>query len=80
MIPTFDFKVPTELPGVDPKILDPRDTYANPAEWETKAEDLANRNFVKNFVKFTIANGVLNRFSGLLKRFSLFGRMPSADC
>ena len=52
MIPTFDFKVPTELPGVDPKILDPRDTYANPAEWETKAEDLANR-FVKNFVKFT---------------------------
>ena len=52
MIPTFDFKVPTELPGVDSKILDPRDTYANPAEWETKAEDLANR-FVKNFVKFT---------------------------
>ncbi len=52
MIPTFDFKVPTELPGVDPKILDPRDTYADAKEWETKAEDLANR-FVKNFVKFT---------------------------
>ena len=26
-IPYFDFVVPTELPGVDPKILDPRDTY-----------------------------------------------------
>ena len=52
MIPTFDFKVPTELPGVDPAILDPRDTYADPKQWETKAEDLANR-FVKNFVKFT---------------------------
>ncbi len=51
-IPTFDFKVPTQLPGVDPKILDPRDTYKNPREWETKAEDLANR-FVKNFAKFT---------------------------
>ncbi len=51
-IPMFDFKVPTQLPGVDPKILDPRDTYKNPKEWETKAEDLANR-FVKNFVKFT---------------------------
>ena len=28
-IPFFDFEVPTELPGVDPKILDPRDTYAD---------------------------------------------------
>ncbi len=32
-IPVFDFTVPTELPGVDPKILDPRDTYTDPAEW-----------------------------------------------
>ena len=52
MIPTFDFKVPTELPGVDPKILDPRDTYTEQGEWEKRAEDLAGR-FVKNFVKFT---------------------------
>ena len=29
VIPFFDFVVPTELPGVDPKILDPRDTYAD---------------------------------------------------
>ncbi len=28
-IPMFDFTVPTELPGVDPTILDPRDTYTN---------------------------------------------------
>ena len=32
-IPYFDFEVPTELPGVDPKILDPRDTYADASEW-----------------------------------------------
>ncbi|MCH5327839.1 MAG: phosphoenolpyruvate carboxykinase (ATP) [Coprobacter sp.] len=51
-IPFFDFVVPTELPGVDPKILDPRDTYANAAEWEEKAKDLAGR-FIKNFSKFT---------------------------
>ena len=50
-IPVFDFEVPTELPGVDPKILDPRDTYANPADWDNKAADLASR-FVKNFVKY----------------------------
>ena len=51
-IPFFDFVVPTELPGVDPKILDPRDTYADAPQWEEKAKDLAGR-FIKNFVKFT---------------------------
>ena len=51
-IPLFDLEVPTELPGVNPAILDPRDTYADVAEWEKKAEDLAGR-FIKNFVKYT---------------------------
>ncbi len=50
-IPYFDFEVPTSLPGVDSKILDPRDTYANPSEWDNKAKDLASR-FIKNFVKY----------------------------
>ena len=50
-IPVFNFEVPTELPGVDPAILDPRDTYADPKEWEAKADDLAER-FVKNFAKY----------------------------
>ncbi len=51
-IPMFNFEVPTELPGVDPAILDPRDTYADVSEWEAKAKDLAER-FNKNFVKYT---------------------------
>ena len=50
-IPFFDFEVPTELPGVDPAILDPRDTYASASEWEEKAKDLASR-FIKNFAKY----------------------------
>ena len=50
-IPVFDFEVPTELPGVDPKILDPRDTYSDAKVWDEKAQDLASR-FVKNFVKY----------------------------
>ena len=50
-IPYFNFEVPTELPGVDSKILDPRDTYADASEWETKAQDLADR-FIKNFKKY----------------------------
>ena len=51
-IPMFDFEVPTSLPNVNPDILDPRDTYADPAQWEEKAKDLAGR-FIKNFGKYT---------------------------
>ena len=50
-IPIFDFEVPTALPGVDPAILDPRDTYKDASEWDAKAKDLAGR-FVKNFKKY----------------------------
>lgn len=51
MIPYFNFEVPTSLPGVDPKILDPRDTYKDAADWDAKAKDLAGR-FIKNFFKY----------------------------
>ena len=51
-IPIFNFAVPTALPGVDPAILDPRDTYDCACKWEEKAKDLAAR-FVKNFGKYT---------------------------
>ena len=51
-IPYFNFVVPTELPNVDPNILDPRDTYECACKWEEKAKDLAGR-FIKNFAKFT---------------------------
>ncbi len=50
-IPFFNLEVPTELPGVDTNILDPRNTYADAAEWEKKAVDLASR-FQKNFAKY----------------------------
>ena len=52
VVPYFNLEVPTSLPGVDSKILDPRDTYADAAEWDAKAKDLAGR-FVKNFDKYT---------------------------
>ena len=51
VIPYFNLVVPTELKGVDTGILDPRDTYADVAQWEEKAKDLAGR-FIKNFVKY----------------------------
>ncbi|MEZ8825361.1 phosphoenolpyruvate carboxykinase (ATP) [Vibrio amylolyticus] len=51
-IPVFNLEVPTSLPGVDPSILDPRDTYTDPLQWESKAHDLAER-FINNFDKYT---------------------------
>jgi phosphoenolpyruvate carboxykinase (ATP) len=52
MIPIFNFEVPTALHDVNAAILDPRDTYTDAQDWETKAEDLAGR-FIKNFVQYT---------------------------
>ena len=51
IIPIFNLKIPTSLPGVDSNILDPRDTYLDKNEWNNKAIDLASR-FIKNFHKY----------------------------
>ncbi|WP_311750816.1 phosphoenolpyruvate carboxykinase (ATP) [Proteus columbae] len=51
-LPVFDLEIPAALPGVNSEILDPRDTYADKTQWDTKADDLADR-FVKNFDKYT---------------------------
>jgi len=51
-IPVFNFVVPTALHDVNPAILDPRDTYTDVVDWNTKAADLAGR-FIKNFVQYT---------------------------
>jgi phosphoenolpyruvate carboxykinase (ATP) len=50
--PYFKFQYPTTLEGVDNNVLDPRQTYADPSEWDAKAKDLAAR-FINNFEKFT---------------------------
>ncbi len=51
-LPVFNLEIPTELKGVATEVLDPRDTYADVAEWNTKSQDLGGR-FIKNFVKYT---------------------------
>ncbi|MDY0104488.1 MAG: phosphoenolpyruvate carboxykinase (ATP) [Lentimicrobium sp.] len=52
MIPYFNLEVPTALHGVNPAVLDPRDTYSTVEEWNGKAKDLAQR-FINNFDKYT---------------------------
>lgn len=51
-LPYFNLGMPVQVPGVDADILDPRKTYADPAEWDSKAKELAGL-FIENFEKFT---------------------------
>ena len=52
IIPVFNLEVPTSLEEVNDKILDPRDTYSDVAQWNEKADKLAKL-FIKNFDKYT---------------------------
>lgn len=47
----FGFEVPTAVPGVPDRILNPRGTWPDPIEYDRKADDLAKR-FAENFKKF----------------------------
>lgn len=52
--PVFGFKMPRECPNVPSEILNPRNTWANKDEYDTKAKELAKL-FVKNFEKYASA-------------------------
>ena len=49
--PLFGFEVPTELDGIDPSILKPRDTWADPAAYDRTAAALVEM-FTKNFAVY----------------------------
>ena len=52
VIPYLNLTIPKTLPNVNEGILDPRSTYKNKADWETKAKDLSSR-YIKYFEQYT---------------------------
>jgi phosphoenolpyruvate carboxykinase (ATP) len=51
--PLFGFEVPTAMPGVDPAILNPRETWADKAAYDAQARALVDM-FNANFAKFAV--------------------------
>jgi phosphoenolpyruvate carboxykinase (ATP) len=59
--PYFGFQVPTSVPGVDPKLLTPRETWADPSGFDALSRQLVS-DFHKNFESFSphVDNDVRN--------------------
>ncbi|NQT78432.1 MAG: phosphoenolpyruvate carboxykinase (ATP) [Bacteroidetes bacterium] len=51
-IPYFGLQIPKAIPGIGEGILNPRNAWKNPEDWDKSAKDLAQR-FIDNFVAFT---------------------------
>ncbi|WWP02565.1 MAG: phosphoenolpyruvate carboxykinase (ATP) [Candidatus Dasytiphilus stammeri] len=51
-LPIFNLSIPICIPGIDKKILDPRDTYQEYEKWHNKAIHLAC-NFIANFKQYS---------------------------
>jgi len=52
LLPVFNLQVPLRVNGVNPHLLNPQKSWANPGDWDKAARNLAGM-FIKNFENFT---------------------------
>jgi phosphoenolpyruvate carboxykinase (ATP) len=51
-LPFFNLSIPLEVKGVSAQLLNPRNNWKNPVEWDAAAKQLAGK-FIHNFKNFT---------------------------
>ena len=52
VLPVFNLEIPKSVPQVDEALLNPRNMWKDPSEWDRKARELAAR-FIANFMQFS---------------------------
>ena len=50
-LPVFNLQIPKEVPCIDSDILNPRNIWTDPSEWDAQALELGKK-FITNFANF----------------------------